>query len=185
MKELFDRIIEYCHNKNPSKSFINSATNKPKKKQTLKESLLLLEGQIKSICLSPLSSEFKNVSAQDAVGNSIKAGYVYTKWLWISRKRFLVLKGNYLYWFRDEESNHPEAFIYLSNCRSITTDGEKNSFFIKYLSLINGWKTNEVNENTLTFYCFDDEENCIAWKIALINRISEVSIIFLSITSLV
>ena len=176
IEELFDRITEYCHFHDVSKRVL--ATNGPKQKQTSKESPLLLEGQIKSICLPHLPLEFQNISAQDAVGNCIKAGYVYTKWLWISRKRFLVLKGNYLYWFRSEESNYPEAFVNLTNCRSITTDSEKNSFVIKYLSLNSGWTTNYVSENSLTFYCFDDDENCIAWKLAMINRISEVFALF-------
>ena len=45
----------------------------------------------------------------------------------------MVLKGNYLYWFRDERSKRVDGLLNLVYCRSLSTDEEKNSFTLTYL----------------------------------------------------
>ncbi|XP_066913814.1 uncharacterized protein [Clytia hemisphaerica] len=166
---LFDKIIEYCHNNGDVAKNVDTVVSHVAAKKELIQ--LFLDGQLKSICLSSLPSELKNISAQDALRNCTKSGYVQTKWLWISLNRFLVLKGDYLYWFRRNTSRDPVAFLDLRNCVSLSGEEERNSFSIVYSKTAG----NSLDTNCITFQCVNtaDEEDSISWKLDLLNQLAK------------
>ncbi|XP_066934680.1 uncharacterized protein [Clytia hemisphaerica] len=177
IEEVLHQILEYFHHNDVTFIELPPEVKEDSYKKCdhySKSTTVLIEGHIKSMCLPYLPFEFKNISAQDVAVNCIKAGYVYTKWLWISRKRFLVLKGNYLYWFRDERSKRADGLLNLLYCRSLSTDEERNSFTMTYLKHFESWLSSKNYKRcTLKFNCFDDKENCVAWKIILVQQLAK------------